>query len=225
MRCFDFGSVDVECDQMDIKLAVGKALQHLKGRFDSGWAIQGNADGKARCADAVWIDAGYQTEAVFSWIRSLGPHSPRAKYFPIIGRGSGQLQRQYENPAKASGRIIQIGDNWHLSKVPKHRAFEIITNSDFWKEQVHFSLGLSKELPGAMDFFLASKRDLELVARHLTNEKKVQEFEAGKGLVTKWLKTGQQHWLDGAAYARAAGSRLGWKPKMVGDATAIPPLG
>lgn len=232
MRCFDFGSVDVPSDRMAIDLAIGRALQQLKERFDAGWAVQsGNqqngVEAKPRAPEAVWIDAGYQADAVFAWIRSLGTHSPRAKYVPIIGRGSGQLMRQYENPAKASGRIVQIGDNWHMSKVPKHRAYEIFVNVDHWKEQVHFSLGLDKELPGAMDFFLASGRDLETVARHLTNEKKVQEFEAGKGLVTKWVRTGQQHWLDGAAYARAAASRLGWRPAIQRDASAgqSPPPG
>lgn len=216
MRCFDFGSADVPSDKMAIGLAIGGALQSLKDQFDAGWAVQGNQSGidaKPRAPDAVWIDAGYQTDAVFAWIRSLGQHTPRARYMPIVGRGTGQLQRQYENPAKTSGRIIQVGDNWHMSKMPKHRAYEMVVNSDHYKEQVHFSLSLDKELPGAMDFFLASGRDLEVVARHLTNEKKVQEFQPGKGLVTKWMRTGQQHWLDGAAYARAAGSRLGWRPK------------
>ena len=226
MRCFDFGSVDVMSDRMAIELAVGKALQQLKDQFDAGWAVQGGApDGKPRAPDAVWIDSNYQTDAVFAWVRSLGQHSPRSRYMPIVGRGSGQLQRQYENPGKASGRVIQIGEQWHMSKVPKHRAYEIFVNVDFYKEQVHFSLSLDKELPGAMDFFLASGRDLEVVARHLTNEKKIQEFQPGKGLITKWMRTGQQHWLDGAAYAIAAGRRLGWKPKAAQNAGESPTPG
>jgi hypothetical protein len=95
--------------------------------------------------------------------------------------------------------------------VPKHFAYEILVNADSYKEQVHFALSLQKELPGALDFFLASGRELEVLSRHLTNEKKIVEFQPGKGAVTKWLRTGQQHWLDAAAYSIAAGKRLGWK--------------
>ena len=208
MRCFDFGSIDVLSDQMQIGLAVKRALSELHERFEAGWAIQGES--KPRTPDMVWIDSNYQTDAVCSWVRSLGTHSPKARYMPIKGRGSGQMQQQYVSPGKASGRIIKIGEQWHLLKVPKHRTYEVLVNADYWKEQVHFSLALEKQNAGALDFFLASERELQVVARHLTNEKKVVEFQPGKGQVVKWLRTGQQHWLDSAAYAMAAGRACGW---------------
>lgn len=213
IRCFDFGSFEIPSDQMPVEQAIVAAMGDFYGVTETGWAVQGSSD--LRVPDLVYIDAGYQTESVFEWVRSLGVHSPNSRYMPIIGRGTGQMQQRYAAPAKKSGRILQIGDGWHLSKVPKHRAYEITLNADQYKERIHEHLALEKTLPGSLDFFTATQRDLQQVARHLTNEKKVIEFEAGKGRVTKWLRIGQQHHLDAAAYARAAGSRLGWEPPVI----------
>ena len=54
-------------------------------------------------------------------------------------------------------------------------------------------------------------------AKHLTSEKQVEEFVAGKGTVVKWLKEHKNnHWFD-ASYmncvaAQLLGVRLGGEP-------------
>lgn len=213
IHCFDFGAFDIPSDtEATIGEAVFKALCQFGEVCNSGWVISGTSE---LCApDQVWIDAGYQPDAVFRFVKSLGKHSAKkSRFFPIVGRGTGQMQRIYEAPKSVGGRIIQVGQRWHVSAVPKHFAYEIFVDSDHWKEELHNNLAIHEDTPGAIGFFMATSRDLERVARHLTNEKKVTEFVAGKGTVTKWMRVGQQHWLDAAYLARAAGDRCGWKPK------------
>jgi hypothetical protein len=54
-----------------------------------------------------------------------------------------------------------------------------------------------------------SQSDLAL-AKHLTAEKKVEEFVAGKGVVTKWERLRRQnHWFDALYNACAAGNCCG----------------
>lgn len=212
IHCFDFGSFDIESNvEPTIGDAIYRGLVDFSAICDSGWAISGSSE---LCSpDQVWIDAGYQPDAVFRFIRGVGKHSAKkSRYFPSLGRGTGQMQRIYEAPKSVGGRIIQIGQRWHVSQVPKHFSYEIFVDSDHWKEELHNHLSIKRGTPGALGFFVATQRDLDRVARHLTNEKKVTEFVAGKGAVTKWVKIGQQHWLDAAYLAMAAGDRAGWRP-------------
>jgi phage terminase large subunit GpA-like protein len=210
LHCFDYGKFDIESDVYTLPVAITNALIGFREICEVGWPMQ---DGGAtlRQPDQVWIDAGYQPDAVFAFIRGLGPHSLKARYIPSIGRGSGQMQRIYESPSKVGGRVLQIGERWHASKVPKHKAYEITVDSDHWKDQIHNHLAIAQDSPGALEFFIASERDHQRMARHLTNEKRVVEFQPGKGQVTKWIRTGDQHWLDCCYLARAAAGRAGWR--------------
>jgi hypothetical protein len=218
IHCFDFGSFDIPSDtQPTIGDAIYSALMDFDAICATGWTMQGANE--HRKPDQVWIDAGYQPDAVFQFIRSKGKHTRKASmYYPSIGRGTGQMMRIYEAPKAVRGSIVQIGRRWHCSFVKKHYAHEIMVDADYWKEELHNHLAIHPETPGALGFFVASQKDLERVARHLTNEKKMQEFQPGKGVVTKWVRVGQQHWLDSAYLARAAGDRLGWKaPSLVAE--------
>lgn len=211
IHCFDFGSFDISSDtQPTIGDAIYSALNDFDAVCSTGWAMQ--ASNEHRKPDQVWVDAGYQPDAVFQFIRSKGKHTRKASmYYPIIGRGTGQMMRIYESPKAAKGNVVQVGRRWHTSFVKKHYAFEVTVDADYWKEELHNHLAIHPEMPGALGFFVASQKDLERVSRHLTNEKKMQEFQPGKGVVTKWVRVGQQHWLDAAYLSRAAGDRLGWK--------------
>jgi len=212
IHCFDFGSFDIPSDtEPTIDDAICKALTGFADICDSGWARSGTSE--LFSPDQIWIDAGYKPGGVFKFIRSCGRHSAKkSRYFPIVGRGTGQMQRIYEAPKTVGGRIIQVGSRWHVSQVPKYFAYEIFVDADHWKDELHNNLAIHPDTPGAIGFFQATGRDLERVARHLTNEKRMTEFVAGKGEVTKWVRLGQQHWLDAAYLARAAGDRCGWAP-------------
>jgi hypothetical protein len=212
LHCFDYGSFDIESDVYTVQIGIGRALTNFRDICETGWPVQGASSNVIRPPDQVWIDAGYQPDAVFTFIRSLGPHSLKARYFPTLGRGTGQMQRIYESPAKVGGRVLQIGERWHVAKVPKHKAYEITVDSDHWKDQIHNHLAIAQDTPGALEYFVASERDHMRMSRHLTNEKRIVEFVAGRGQVTKWLRVGDQHWLDCCYLARAAIARAGWRP-------------
>lgn len=51
------------------------------------------------------------------------------------------------------------------------------------------------------------------LAKHLTAERKTEEYVAGKGAVAKWeLRRRQNHWLDALYNACAAGHLYGVRP-------------
>ncbi|MEX1230059.1 MAG: hypothetical protein WEB58_07450 [Planctomycetaceae bacterium] len=61
-----------------------------------------------------------------------------------------------------------------------------------------------------MTLFQTKPNEHLSLARHLTAEKKVEEFIAGKGVVTRWERVRKQnHWLDALYNACAAGSLAG----------------
>ena len=58
-----------------------------------------------------------------------------------------------------------------------------------------------------MTFFSALPQEHLALAKHLTAERKTEEFVAGKGVVTKWERLRRQnHWLDALYNACAAGN-------------------
>ncbi len=61
-----------------------------------------------------------------------------------------------------------------------------------------------------MTLFQASTAEHTSFAKHLTAEKKTEEFIAGKGVVTKWERVRKNnHWFDALAYACVAGHYCG----------------
>lgn len=210
LHCVDYGSFDIKSDVYTEPIAITTALKNFRDVCEAGWPMP-SAPGGLKQPHTVFIDAGYQAPAVFAFIKSLGPHSLKSKYFPTLGRGSSQMQRIYDSPKKVGGKVLQVGEQWHSSKHPKHRAYEITIDADHWKSQVHNHLAIAQDTPGALEFFVASERDHSQMARHLTNEKRTTEFVLGKGMITKWIRVGDQHWLDCCYLARAALSRCGWR--------------
>lgn len=64
--------------------------------------------------------------------------------------------------------------------------------------------------PGAMTLFQAPVHEHLSLAKHLTAEKKTEEFIAGKGVVTKWERIRRNnHWFDALYNACVAGHHAG----------------
>lgn len=64
--------------------------------------------------------------------------------------------------------------------------------------------------PEALTLFEATPAEHFPLAKHLTAEKKTEQFIAGKGLVVKWERLRRQnHWLDALYNACAAGHYVG----------------
>lgn len=77
-------------------------------------------------------------------------------------------------------------------------------DADHWKTWVHRRLKTSVATPGSLTFFQGTPNDHLAIAKHLTAEKKTEEFIAGKGVVAKWERVRRNnHWFDALAYACA----------------------
>ncbi len=75
---------------------------------------------------------------------------------------------------------------------------------------MHQRLSTPLDKPGAMTLFQANPADHQALAKHLTAERKTEEFVAGKGVVMKWERLRRQnHWLDALYTACAAGHYVG----------------
>ena len=55
----------------------------------------------------------------------------------------------------------------------------------------------------------------DILGNHLTNEQFKKTWEPDKGEKEEWVKSGQNHLLDCAAMASAAGASVGVKPAEV----------
>jgi hypothetical protein len=120
-------------------------------------------------------------------------------FLPSKGFGVQQLGRRtiYHDPGY---EVVQ--------QQPGHLLVEI--NADWWKSYVHSRLQTPAGQPGSLTLFHASPTEHLSFAKHLTAERRVEEFVAGKGLVTRWEAVNRNnHYLDALALACVAGHGIG----------------
>lgn len=199
----DYGRIEVASNELGEQRAILQALRELRDTMRAGWRI---TDTDSRSPDAVWVDSGYQSETVYAFIRESG-----RGYMASDGYGSGQEHHQHYNRPKTTGAVVKlIGDGYHFSAQPKSRLLLAEINADHWKSKVHESLTTPLGEPGALTLFKTSPADHLSFAKHVTAEKQVEEFAAGKGLVVKWIRERRQnHWLDSLYESLCAGHFLG----------------
>jgi len=83
-------------------------------------------------------------------------------------------------------------------------------DADHWKSWVHAGLSTPLGQEGAMTIFDAPPAEHLSLTKHLTAERKVEEFVAGRGTVVRWERLRRQnHWLDALYNTCAAGSFCG----------------
>lgn len=207
----DYGPLDVPSRDFDVDVAIYKTLADLAATLEAGYQFQQSVLSPSQ----VWIDAGYEANAVFEFCRMAGKKAKRSrrkyKYIPVFGRGTGQLMTIYQAPTKKQRGIVEMGRNWHMSLHNAQKCMQIFTNSDFWKGQIHHAFYLDDDKPGASTLFQAPQVQHKQLARHIINEQRSIEFVPGKGEVVKWEKKGANHLLDAAQYARAALERAGFR--------------
>ena len=154
----------------------------------------------------AWIDAGYLTPVVYEFCRQAGN-----RFVPCVGRGAGQQRQQwYNRPTQTGSTVKCIGKEFHINHLPTERMHLVEINADYWKTWIHQRLTQPLDQPGAMTFFHAPREIHLAIAKHLTAERKTEEFIAGKGVVTKWERIRKQnHWLDALYLAGTAGYHCG----------------
>lgn len=205
-----YGVFDIRGKEIEAGLAVEEAL----ALFDKDVVAPGFVmpSGAIHSPRLVFVDAGWQTDAVFrAWIEIVNSRSRSGRWLPIFGRGSAFMDLQrYSAPNKKGGGIAEIGDHWHVSKNKKRRGWNAIADVDYWKTRLHESLALPPGNPGSLSLYAGSDKEHKKLATHFANEVQREKRDPKRGIVKYWERVGAQHWLDAAVYAMVAVHRLGW---------------
>lgn len=214
----DYGRFDVASDDLGVEKALLAALRDFRELIAAGWATTA---GEMRIPDQVWIDSGWSehTHVVYEFVHEsnglMGGGGQR--FFPTKGYGASQTRdRAYRAPAKKTTTIKLLGEGYHIARI-RHTnrpgVFLVEINADHWKSFVHERLASPQDAVGAMTFYQAMPMEHTSFTRHITAERRVEEFVAGKGVVARWQRLRRSnHWLDclvgAAAAAHFCGARL-----------------
>lgn len=200
----EYGRLEVPSQAMAEELAILTALRRFRDEIATvGWpAISGS--GGAVQPSLVLVDSGHWEAAVVSFCAESG-----AGYLPSKGFGVQQLGKRsmhqepgYEAVRQPAGHVL------------------VEVNADWWKSYVHMRLQTPVGQPGGLSLFAGSGQEHLGFAKHLTAEKRVEEFVAGRGLVSRWEAVNRNnHYLDALALACVAGHGMG---QQVLSAAALP---
>ena len=201
----DYSRFEIPTDQFGVEKAMLVALRQFRDLVESGWACK---DGQPRVPDQVWIDAGYQKEVVYAFCRESGD-----RYRPCFGRGASQQRVQYYNRPKKTGAIVRhLGEGFHISRLKDERLHIVDVDADHWKTWTRARFSTPLDESGSMSLYQAMPREHMSFAKHNTAEKKIEEFIAGKGMVTRWDHGRvNNHWGDSTYLACAAGHLAGFR--------------
>jgi phage terminase large subunit GpA-like protein len=210
MHVIDYGRIECPCEMMAEEKAILLALRNWRDDVVKiGWK---KGDSTMR-PTFVFCDSRDWSATVKSFTAESGPG-----WFSIMGFGHGQ-RRTGEYQRETGSRVVGVGDHYNLLALPSgHQIIE--ANVDHWKGFLHARLHTPPNEPGALTLF-DSNEHLSF-AKHLTSEKKVEEFRAGEGVITRWEQVSRNnHWLDATVYAAIAGNAAG--QKIIPPPPAAPP--
>lgn len=142
----------------------------------------------------------------------------RDDYFlPILGRGSGQIwqPKTYESPAKIGSGVIEIGNKWHMRLNKRRRSFDIFADVDFWKMKAQAAFKLPRGARGSISLFSAPDATHKTFRRHMVNESINVVVEPEKGAKKKYLRTGDNRYLDCLVYGLVALDRAGFRTYLI----------
>ena len=241
----DYGRLNVPSVDMGVELALLNTLERLHDLLLEGYpvaAAPGEAAPPERMVpNQLWIDAGYQggreaesdTGCVYEFCKRVAPAgSPQAfhtRVRPVLGRGGEQMVR-YTVPTKLTDTIRWIGDGCHLRLNEHARIWYIMADADHWKTWLNDRLSVPADQPAALTLYRVAKAGEHLgFARHLTAEHTETSFEPGRGMVTRWIRTSINHWLDATYLACAAAYICGVRvvapgPRQVDPVPPAPPV-
>lgn len=205
----------------DLHAAIDIALMNSLREFrddviEPGFRIDGSDE--RMVPHQIWIDSGYETKTICTFVGECGRGKRRRenRYRPMAGRGRSQVRAdKYSHPKGKDQLTREIGDQWYAQIDRDHRVLKGFFNADYWKLWVQKRLVTQAGQPGSLQFYSASRKNEKQseharISRHLTNERFVRREVPGRGLVEEWEKKGDNHWLDAAALACAAGDKAGF---------------
>jgi phage terminase large subunit GpA-like protein len=189
----EYGRLEVPSREMSEEVAILSSLRTFRdGVCIPGWTPVGGD--KNISPRLTLVDSGAWESTIVAFCVESGPG-----FLPSKGFGVQQLQRRniYREPAYEP--VMQPAGHYLIE-----------VNADWWKSYVHNRLQTPPVQPGALTLFHASPSDHLTFAKHLTAERRVEEFVAGKGLVTRWEAVNRNnHYLDALALACVAGHGIG----------------
>jgi phage terminase large subunit GpA-like protein len=203
----DYGRIEVASDDLGVEQGLMVALKQFRDQCELGWSVEGS--GTTKLPDQVWIDSGYMTEVVYTFVRQQEGN----RYRPAVGRGAAQQHRQWYNRPTQTGSLVKhIGEGFHINLLQAQRLFLVEIDADHWKTWVQARLSTPPGQEGAMTIFQAPPAEHLALSKHLTAERKVEEFIAGRGVVVRWERMRRQnHWLDALYNASCAASFCGMR--------------
>jgi len=201
----DYGRIEVATDDLGLEQALLVALRQFRDFVMAGWPKAESPDDRL-VPRSVWIDAGYQPEVVYRFCREVRP-----PFGPALGRGASQQPRSIQHRSARSGsKVKQIGEGYCVCEIEHERMGVAEVDADYWKTWLSQRLSTPHDQPGAMTLFQAPPSEHLALSKHLTAERRVEEFLPGRGVVTRWERVRRQnHWLDALYNACAAGHFVG----------------
>lgn len=143
------------------------ALTALGGQIlDRDWPDE---DGMARRVSLMLVDCGYgnSTDTVFEWVK----RSPwKDRIYPSRGKGVGAKNRPMSDWPKEPGE--KIGPDWRIRVNKARKTREVVIGVNFWKSFVADRLAAPAGGLGSLSFAGDRPADHELLAAHLTAEKR-----------------------------------------------------
>jgi phage terminase large subunit GpA-like protein len=203
----EYGCLDIPTPDLGLEKATLTALREFRDRCLVGW---GKIDGGTMPVNQVFIDINYadSRDAVIAFCREsdVNPQTYR-RFHPLIGHGEGpEAKRRYNQPRKTGNTVHFAGLNYHLSWFTKEHLHVVECNVDQWKSWVHDRLAMPLDGEGRLTLYDGIPAEHLTFAKHLTAERRVQEFSREKGgVIVRWQRMRpSNHYFDAAVYAAAA---------------------
>lgn len=212
----DYGAFDIPSHNMVEEKAIPAALREFRTTIcEVGW--------QGQKPHAVGVDSNYQTAVVYAACRESS-----GLFIPTRGHGIKQYgTTPYVRPKKRGGEIRFIGDEYHVARRHADKVDLLHINADHWKTRVHERFSCPENEAGALRLFDSAPSGHLTYARHVTAEKRVEEWEPGVGTVVRWEKIRKQnHFLDATELAVVVGDYHGGnvlptvrdlQPAVIGD--------
>jgi len=150
----------------------------------------------------VGVDIGYLPDVIADFVRRSGRLRAN-RYRGLRGRGASVRQGQGFTPLKKRTEMKPVsGTQWWGELNHERRVLEITFDADFWKLMVHERVKTKVGRPGSLAFYRAdTPNEHARISNHIANEQLRFTWQPDKGRVGKWVKTGENHFLDALAMA------------------------
>lgn len=210
----EYGRVEVPTAELGEERAILAALRQFRDEvIAKGWP----ADDGNRKPSLVSLDVGNWQDLLLKFCEE-SPGFQACKGFGDTQRRGG---RNVGETSEKGWKVVWAppGAGYELLTHPSYAATLLEANADHWKTWLHVRLLTPIGQPGALTLY--GPGDHLGYAKHLTSEKKVEEFVAGRGLVTRWERVHRNnHGLDSTCMACVAGHAQG--ERLMGEAAPAP---